>query len=141
MIKSNLNLKLLFLFKIFLIYFAIFFKSYAENSILENNFVVVGSNSAVVKIKIFSSLTCPHCASFHINVISKIKKEYVKSGKVQLIFIDFPLDQAAFNASKLLHCCEQKKQINFLDTIYENQSKWTAGSDINEINNNLKKNC
>ena len=58
---------------------------------------------------------------------------------MQLIFIDFPLDQAAFNASKLLHCLDQKKQIIFLDTIYKNQNEWTAGSNIYEINNNLKK--
>ena len=72
-------------------------------------------------------------------VVPEIKKNYVDSGKVQLIFIDFPLDQAAFNASKLLHCLEQKKQITFLDTIYESQSEWTNGSNINEININLKK--
>ena len=58
---------------------------------------------------------------------------------MQLIFFDFPLDQAAFNASKLLHCIDQNKQITFLDTIYENQDKWTIGSNIDEINNNLKK--
>ena len=69
----------------------------------------------------------------------KIKKNYVDSGKVQLIFIDFPLDQAAFNASKVLNCIDQEKQIDFLDTVYEDQNKWTSGSEINEINNNLKK--
>ena len=57
---------------------------------------------------------------------------------MQLIFIDFPLDQIALNASKLLHCLEQKKQITFLDNIYENQSQWTSGLDLNEVNNNLK---
>ena len=60
-------------------------------------------------------------------------------GKVQIIFIDFPLDQAAFNASKLLHCLDPKKQIGFLDTIYETQNKWTNGSNVNDINKNLKK--
>jgi protein-disulfide isomerase len=58
---------------------------------------------------------------------------------VQLIFIDFPLDQIAFNASKLLHCLDKKKQISFLDTIYETQNKWTVGSNLNDINKNLKK--
>lgn len=139
MIRSNLNFKLFFLIKIVLIFLAFFLKAHADGSRLQNNWVVVGSDDAAVKIKIFSSLTCPHCANFHIKVVSKIKKNYVQSGKVQLIFIDFPLDQAAFNASKLLHCLDQKKQIAFLDTIYENQSKWTAGSEISEINNNLKK--
>ena len=101
--------------------------------------MVLGQDKAPVKIKIFSSLTCPHCANFHINVIPEIENEYIKTGKVQLIFIDFPLDQVAFNASKLLHCLDKKKQILFLDTIYEKQNEWTSGSDINEINKNLKK--
>jgi protein-disulfide isomerase len=57
---------------------------------------------------------------------------------VQLIFIDFPLDQGAFNASKLLHCLDKKKQIAFLDIIYETQTKWTNASNLNDINKNLK---
>ena len=76
---------------------------------------------------------------FHINVIPEIKKKYIETGKVQLIFIDFPLDQVAFNASKLLHCLDQKQQMIFLDIIYETQNKWTNGSDMNDINKNLKK--
>jgi len=139
MIKLNSNFKLFFLTKILLIYLIICFKSYADDPSTQNNLIAIGPDNAVVKIKVFSSFTCPHCAAFHIKVIPKIKKNYVESGKVQLIFIDFPLDQAAFNASKLLHCLNKKKQITFLDTIYENQDKWAIDSDINEINNNLKK--
>ena len=134
----RLNLKLLFFFKILLIFLFIFFKSYADNSALNKDLIAVGSNNSEVKIKIFSSLTCPHCANFHLNIVPKIKKNYVDSGKVQLIFIDFPLDQAAFNASKLLHCTEKNKQMNFIDLIYENQSEWTNGSSLEEINKNLK---
>ena len=139
MIKSNLNLKLFLLIKICIIYLIICLESYADDSSAQKNMVVIGSDNAFVKIKVFSSLTCPHCANFHIKVVSEIKKEYIKSGKVQLIFIDFPLDQAAFNASKLLHCLDKKKQITFLDTIYETQNVWTNGSNIDDINNNLKK--
>ena len=138
MIRHNLNLKLFFLIKVLLIYFVICLKSYADNIKTPNDLIVLGQDNAPVKIKIFSSLTCPHCAHFHTKIVPEINKKYVKSGKVQLIFIDFPLDQAAFNASKLLHCLDQKKQIAFLDDIYENQDVWTAGSNINEINNNLK---
>ena len=114
-------------------------KVYADNSKPLNNKITIGPSDAAVKVKVFSSLTCPHCADFHINVVPKIKKEYVNSGKVQLIFIDFPLDQAAFNASKLLHCLDQKKQMDFLDIIYQTQNKWTNGSNLNDINENLKK--
>ena len=139
MIKLNLSLKLFFLLRIFLIYLIICLKTYADDPKTQNDLIVIGSDDALVKIKIFSSLTCPHCATFHTKVVPKIKKNYIESGKVQLIFIDFPLDQAAFNASKLLHCVDQNKQITFLDNVYENQNEWASGVNINEINSNLKK--
>ena len=139
MIRSNLNIKIFFIIKVILIYLFFCLKSYSDNIPTNTNFIVLGPDKAPVKIKIFSSLTCPHCAHFHINVVPEIKKEYIKIGKVQLIFIDFPLDQAAFNASKLLHCLDKKKQLLFLDTIYDTQNKWTDGSNVNDINNNLKK--
>ena len=133
MVKYNCRL---FYFVLIILLFS--FKSFADDLKIENNFVTLGSNSATVEIKVYSSLTCPHCANFHINVVPKIKKNYIDSGKVQLIFIDFPLDQAGFNAAKLLHCVDEKKQITYLDSIYENQNQWTAGSNLNEINDNLK---
>jgi protein-disulfide isomerase len=139
MIKLNVNFKLFFFIKIFIIYLIICLKSYADDSKVDKSIVAIGSYDAIVKIKIFSSLTCPHCANFHIKIVPKIIKEYVESGKVQLIFIDFPLDLAAFNAAKLLHCLDQKKQISFLDIVYDTQSNWTNGSNIEDINNNLKK--
>ena len=139
MIKLNLNFKLFLLINFFIICLVFTLKSHSDDSIEQKNMVVIGSFDAAVKIKIYSSLTCPHCANFHDNVVPKIKKTYVETGKVQLIFIDFPLDQAAFNASKLLHCLDQKKQMAFLDIIYETQNKWVSGTNINEINENLKK--
>ena len=139
MIRSNLNIKLFFIIKVILIYLFFCLKSYSDNTSANISLVVLGQDKAPVKIKIFSSLTCPHCANFHINVVSEIKKEYIETGKVQIIFIDFPLDQVAFNASKLLHCLDKKKQILFLDTIYETQNKWMSGSNIKDINKNLKK--
>ena len=137
--KNISNLKLFLSIKIFFIFFLVCLKCYAENNELKKEMVVLGPNDAPIKIKVFSSLTCPHCANFHIKVVPKIKKKYIEAGKVQLIFIDFPLDKVAFNASKLLHCLNQKKQITFLDSVYKNQDQLTSGSNFDEINNNLKK--
>ena len=155
MIRYYLPVKLLFLVKIFLVCFVISLiipacdqidqketkkeKSYKENLDAQNNLIVLGNDQAPIKIKIFSSLTCPHCADFHIKVVPELKKEYIDSGKAQIIFIDFPLDEAAFNAAKLLHCSDKEKQMEFLNIIYETQNKWANGSNINDINNNLKK--
>jgi len=139
MIKFNLNNKLFIFIKTFLFFLILSSKCYSENLDVNNKLIVLGKDDAVVKIKIFSYFTCLHCADFHFNIIPDIKKEYVDSGKVQLIFIDFPLDQAAFNASKLLHCIDKNKQINFMDIIYKNQNQWTNGSNIDDTNDNLKK--
>tara|TARA_B100000686_G_C16683149_1_gene913142 strand:+ start:458 stop:1081 length:624 start_codon:yes stop_codon:yes gene_type:complete len=133
------NNKIFFLIKIILFYLILSSKCYSDSSDANNNLVVLGHNKAIVKIKIFSSLTCPHCANFHNEVVPEIKKQYIDTGKVQLIFIDFPLDQVAFNASKTLHCLDKKEQMTFLDIIYETQDKWTVGSNIDDINKNLKK--
>ena len=138
MTNHNTLGKFFFLPKVILIYllFCININSSEQN--VKEKLITVGINDAPVTIKVFSSLTCPHCANFHMNVVPKLKK-YVDSGKVQIVFIDFPLDKAAFNASKLLHCLDKKKQISFLDKIYKDQEKWISGSTIDEINNNLKK--
>ena len=111
---------LAFLVKLLIVYIIICVKSYADTNKIKPNFVTIGNEDAPVKIKVFSSLTCPHCADFHIKVLPKIKEDYVKKNLVQLILIDFPLDQAGFNASKLTYCVDEKKQMSYLDTIYEN---------------------
>ena len=138
MIKSKLYNKVFFLIQIIFIFFFLSIKCYPDN-LLNNQLVVLGSYEAKVKVKVFSSFTCPHCASFHMKVVPEIKREYIDNGIVQLIFIDFPLDQAAFNVSKILHCIKKNKQLAFLDIIYETQEKWANGSNIIDINKNLKK--
>ena len=139
MTKYNLKINFFLIIKILIIFHLITLSLLSYGNTTNDEHVVLGKDSAPIKIKIFSSLTCPHCANFHINVVPKIKENYVETGIVQLIFIDFPLDKAAFNASKLLHCLDQKKQIAYLDTIYERQEKWMIGSNMDEINSNLKK--
>jgi len=136
MIKFIHKYKVLFLIKIFIISLVCFSHVEADEN---KSIVSIGSHEAKVKIKIFSSFTCPHCADFHLKVIPEIEKKYVKNGLVQLIFIDFPLDQAAFNVSKLLHCMDKKNQIKFMDNIYKDQIQWTNGTTIEDINTNLKK--
>ena len=139
MTKSTFNFKNFILLKFFLFFLIFSFESYSDTLNISEKLITLGSNKAPVKIKVFSSHTCPHCAKFHVEVVSKLKKNYIEADKVQLIFIDFPLDHAALNTSKLSYCLNAEKQILFLDNIYENQNKWTNGKNIEEINNNLKK--
>ena len=97
------------------------------------------SSNSIVNVKVFSSLTCPHCAVFHGKIYEKLEKEYIQLGKVKFEHVSFPLDLAALNAEKILQC-GGGSQINFkfLTEIYNQQNKWAAGTDINIINNSIK---
>ncbi len=128
MIK-NFYIKEIFFIFVFLIF------SSCEKPQTKNNEI----SDKIVIIKVFSSLTCPHCASFHNEVILKLKKEYIDTNRVKFQHRSFPLDLAALNAEKILHCfVDKEKKFNFLTQIYKKQKKWAIGSDIDIINDNIK---
>ncbi len=107
----------------------------------KNNEVIgVGNKNAQVVIKVFSSLTCPHCAQFHEKVIADLKREYVDQNKVRFEHHSFPLDLAALNAEKILRCTSNvEKSFQLLSEIYKKQNLWAVVSDINVINDSIKK--
>ena len=47
----------------------------------ENKILNIGDSDAKITIKVFSSLTCPHCANFHKNIFEDLKKEYIDKEK------------------------------------------------------------
>ena len=97
------------------------------------------SSFFIVSVKVFSSLTCPHCADFHTEIYEELDKEYIGPGKVKFEHVAFPLDLAALNAEKILRCNENfKTNYKFLTKIYQKQNKWATGSDIDAINNSIK---
>ncbi len=117
----------------FLIFFVL--TSQAESKVLS-----IGSPEAKVTIKVFSSLTCPHCASFHTNVYEKLKEEYIDKGLVKFEHHAFPLDLAALNAEVIVRCQNKsEKKFELLTEIYKKQTTWAIGSDINKINELIKK--
>ncbi len=97
------------------------------------------SSDKVVTVKVFSSLTCPHCANFHDEVFKNLEKDFINKGLVKFEHKAFPLDLAALNAEKILRCKSSSKiNLQFLSEIYKKQNKWAVGSDINIINDSLK---
>ena len=99
--------------------------------------IIEGNISAKVKILVYESLTCSHCANFHKDVYPKLKDEFLDKGLVSIEFRNFPLDIAALNASKLAHCKNDGKS-NILHFLYLKQEEWIEGSTIEKLNSNLK---
>ena len=100
--------------------------------------IIIGNKDAKISIIAYESLTCSHCANFHIDVLPKLKKEYIDTGLAKIEFRHFPLDVAAFNASKIVQC-KNDGNPEILNSLYLNQSKWIKGNTIEEVNENLKK--
>ena len=100
--------------------------------------IISGNKNAKISIIAYESLTCSHCADFHNNVYPQLKKEYIDTGLAKIEFRHFPLDIAAFNASKITQC-KQDQSLEIMEVLYSNQQTWVKGNTIDEINKNLKK--
>ena len=110
------------------------------NVLAENKILQLGPNGAKISVKVFSSLTCPHCANFHNNIFENLKKDYIDKGLVKFEHHSFPLDLAALNAEIIVRCHNDNvKSFQLLGEIYKKQSQWAVGSDINVINEFLMK--
>ena len=99
--------------------------------------IIEGNVDAKIKLIIYESMTCSHCADFHKNVYPKLKEEFIDTGYISLEFRNFPLDLAALNASKLAHCKNDGKS-EILHFLFNKQNDWVKGNNILDINNNLK---
>ena len=100
--------------------------------------IVSGKENAKITIIAYESLTCSHCADFHKKIYPQLKKDFVDPGLVKIEFRHFPLDAAAFNASKIAQCNEQQS-LEILESLYTNQKDWIRGKTVAELNDNLKK--
>ena len=120
-----------------IIIFILYFVSTISIS-AETKRIVSGNINAKITIIAYESLTCSHCADFHKDVYPQLKKDYIDTGLAKIEFRHFPLDIAAFNASKISQC-NQDQSLKILESLYSNQQVWVKGSTIEEVNDNLKK--
>jgi len=121
-----------------LIFLIIFFSTISNISAENIKRIIVGNEEAKITIIAFESLTCSHCANFHKDVYPELKKEYLDTGLAKIEFRHFPLDIAAFNASKISQC-RNDGQSDILNSLFANQQKWVKGNSIEEANKNLQK--
>ena len=120
---------------ILLIYLTSITNLSAENEIKR---IYEGKDDSKITILVFDSLTCSHCAKFHLDVYPKLKEKFIDKGFVKLEYRNFPLDLAALNAAKVAHCKSNGGE-KILHYLYKKQSEWVKGNTIEELNTNLEK--
>ena len=122
--------------KIYLLIFIFFCITFNVNA--ETERIISGKKNAKITIIAYESLTCSHCATFHKEIYPQLKKDYLDTGLAKIEFRHFPLDVAAFNASKITQC-KSGQGLEILETLYSNQQAWVKGNTVEEVNESLKK--
>ena len=122
----------------FFILIIIFLSTISKITADEIKRISVGNVDAKITIIAFESLTCSHCANFHKDVYPQLKKEYLDTGLAKIEFRHFPLDIAAFNASKVSQC-KNDGDSSILNSLFANQQKWVKGNSVEAANKNLQK--
>ena len=142
--KSSLTV---FFLSAVLIIFAIFAFIYNKNTdkvdqesdsevIMPLSGMTLGNPNAPVKIVEYASFTCPHCATFHLDVLPKIKKKYLDKGLVQLEYREVYFDGPGLWAGLLARCKGNEKYFPMIDLIFKNQEDWAKGN-IDNIKDGL----
>ena len=123
-----------------LLFTLLIFLSSITNLSSENDVkrIYEGEEDSKITILVYESLTCYHCAKFHSDIYPDLKKNFIDKGFVKLEYRNFPLDLAAFNAAKAVHC-KKRKGVEILHFLYKNQNQWAKGDTIEEFNTNLEK--
>ncbi len=86
--------------------------------------MALGRVDAPVTIIEYASLSCSHCAKFHEQTLPTLQKKYIDTGKVRLVFREFPLEKTAFWASIMARCAGTKRYFAFVDVFFEKQQSW-----------------
>ncbi|MBN9343959.1 MAG: hypothetical protein BGO76_08730 [Caedibacter sp. 38-128] len=95
--------------------------------------IVVGKDTAPITIIEYSSLTCGHCAEFHVHTWPQLEKKYIDSGKVKFIFRHFPTDATALKATAILIHVPLPRQPQVLQQTFKTQAQWIETKDFKEL--------
>jgi protein-disulfide isomerase len=100
--------------------------------------MVLGDPNAPITIIEYASMTCPHCAHFEETTYPELKKRYIDTGKVRLIFREFPLDPVAAAAAMLARCSGKDKYFPLVETLFRTQRDWAVQNPIPPLLNIAK---
>lgn len=85
---------------------------------------VLGNKDAKVTIEVYESFACPHCASFHNETLDALKKKYVDTGKVKLVFFEYPGHPRALYPAMMARCAGDDAYHGIAAVMYKNQNTW-----------------
>lgn len=90
---------------------------------------IVGQPTARVTLVEYASLTCPHCATFHNDVLPTLKTRYVDTGQMRVIFRNFLLNVLDAGAAMMARCAPEDRFFPLTETLFQQQRTWVGAND------------
>lgn len=84
-----------------------------------------GKEDAPIQIIEYASLTCGHCADFHLNTYPKLKENYIDTGKVRFTLRPMPWDNRALAVSLVAFCAPKAQYKDFMSAYFSTQQQWS----------------
>ena len=97
-------------------------KLLTESKLIQNGSPIMGNPSASITILEWGDYQCTYCHKFHQSTLNTIKHDFIETGKVKLVFKDFPLNGPdSVLAAEAAYCAEdQGKYWQYHDELYKN---------------------
>jgi len=93
-----------------------------STKLIENGSPFMGNPNAPITILEWGDYQCTFCYKFHQNTLDIINEDFIKTGKVKIIFKDFPLNGLDSKlAAEASYCAQdQEKYWKYHDELYKN---------------------
>lgn len=93
------------------------------------NLRTFGTNEKTL-IYVFTSPTCPHCATYQKEILPVLKQDYANLAQIKVV--DMPGDKKTLRAIQLGRCMTDEQYAKYADSVYQNQAYWAYGKNPNE---------
>ena len=88
--------------------------------------IAFGDEDAPILAIEYASMTCPHCAAFHLETWPSFREEFVDSGQVRFLFREMPFDPLSLAAFMLVRCAPSERADALIGGLFSSQSSWTS---------------
>jgi protein-disulfide isomerase len=101
--------------------------------------IVMGNPDAPVTLIEYASYTCPHCATFHANVLKPLTAEYIDTGKIKFIYREVFFDRYGLWAAMIARCGGEERYPGISALLYETQAEWAGAGDAPQVIEGLRR--
>lgn len=90
-----------------------------------------GQENAPVTVVEYYNLSCSHCADFYTQSLPVLRKDYIETGKVRMVYRNLfsPQHKSAANAAILTQCAPRDQFKAFVGTLFKMQRQWAFSVD------------